>query len=89
MALLIKSETAEGFARLPAVRQLGLMVVLAASVALGVAVVLWSREPSYALLYGNLAEQDASQVLDALQKARELQESLWNDIPKYALIDKK
>jgi flagellar M-ring protein FliF len=35
----------------PATRQLVLLVAVAAAVALGVAVVLWSRGPKYALLY--------------------------------------
>jgi len=34
-----------------------------------VAVVLWSQAPNYAPLYGNLAEKDASQVMDALQQS--------------------
>ncbi|MCB1725955.1 MAG: flagellar M-ring protein FliF [Gammaproteobacteria bacterium] len=32
------------------------------------AVVLWSQAPNYAPLYGNLAEKDASQVMEALQQ---------------------
>ncbi len=66
---VIKAETAQGFSGLPVLRQLGLMIGLAASVALGVAVVMWSQEPSYTLLYGNLSGTDTSQVLDALQKS--------------------
>jgi flagellar M-ring protein FliF len=58
----------EGFVNLPALRQLGLMFGLAASVALGVAVVMWSWEPSYSVLFANLGSKDASQVMDALQK---------------------
>lgn len=50
-------------------RQIGLMIGLAASVALGVAVALWSQTPSYSLLYGNLSQRDAAAVADALQKA--------------------
>ncbi len=53
----------------PWLRQLAVMVGIAASVALGVAVVLWSQAPNFAPLYGNLAEKDASQVMDALQTA--------------------
>jgi flagellar M-ring protein FliF len=53
----------------PWLRQVAVMVGIAASVALGVAVVLWSQAPSYAPLYGNLAEKDASQVMEALQQA--------------------
>ncbi len=66
---IINAQTANGFSGLPAIRQLGLMIGLAASVALGVAVVLWSQSPNYTLLYGNLDSKDSSQVLDALQKA--------------------
>lgn len=66
---LVKAESVTGFQRLPALRQLGLMIGLAASVALGVAVVLWSQTPNYTLLYGNLTSADAGQVIDALQKS--------------------
>ena len=50
-------------------RQLGFLIMLAASVALGVYVVLWSQTPNYSLLYGSLSDQDISQVLDNLQKS--------------------
>ena len=50
-------------------RQIGLMIGLAASVALGVAVVLWSQQPNYTLLFANLSSKDAGQVVDALQKS--------------------
>ena len=53
----------------PWLRQLAVMVGIAASVALGVAVVLWSQAPNYAPLYGNLAEKDASQIMEALQQS--------------------
>lgn len=59
----------QGFSRLPALRQIGLMIGLAASVALGVAVVLWSQSPNYSLLYGNLSDRDSAQVVSALGKA--------------------
>ncbi len=58
----------QGLSRLPAIRQLGVMIGLAASVALGVAVVLWSQTPTYGVLYGNLSNKDAAQVVQALQK---------------------
>jgi len=64
------SVQARGFGSLPVLRQLGLMVGLAASVALGVAVVLWSQTPNYKLLYANLSDKDASLVMDALQKSK-------------------
>ena len=66
---LVKAETMQGFSRLPAMRQIGLMIGLAASVALGVAVVLWSQSPNYSMLYGHLSDRDSAQVVDALGKA--------------------
>lgn len=52
----------------PLLRQAAVMVGIAASVAIGVAVVLWSQSPSYSPLFGSLAEKDASQVVAALQQ---------------------
>ncbi len=52
----------------PFIRQAALMIGIAASVALGVAVVLWSRTPSYEPLFTNIAEQDAMAVIDALKQ---------------------
>jgi flagellar M-ring protein FliF len=66
---LVKAQTVQGFQGLPAMRQIGLMVGLAASVALGVAVVLWSWQPNYTLLYANLSNKDAGNVIDALQQS--------------------
>jgi flagellar M-ring protein FliF len=54
-------------ARSPASRQLMLLVGMAAAVALGVAVVLWSRGPNWGLLYAGLGQQDAAAVTQALQ----------------------
>ncbi len=54
--------------QVPAVRQLGIMLGIAASVAIGVAVVLWSQTPNYALLYSSMAEKEVSEVLDSLNK---------------------
>ena len=55
-------------AKLPITRQLGVMFGLALSVAIGVAVVLWSQTPEYSLLYASVADKDVSQILDALEK---------------------
>ena len=65
---LVKQQTVQGFQGLPALRQIGLMVGLAASVALGVAVVLWSQKPNYTVLYAGLGNKDAGEVVDALKK---------------------
>jgi len=51
----------------PAARQLLLLVAVAAAVALGVAVVLWSRGPNYGLLYAGLTQKDASAITQQLQ----------------------
>ncbi len=56
-------------ARIPGARQLLLLVGIAAAVAIGVAIVMWSRAPNFSLLYGNLDERDAAQVVQALQTA--------------------
>jgi flagellar M-ring protein FliF len=51
----------------PSLRPLLMLVGVAAAVAAGVAVVLWSKEPTYSLLYGNLGQQDAVQISQALE----------------------
>jgi len=54
-------------ARSPATRQALLLVAIAAAVAFGVAVVLWSRGPNYGLLYAGLDQKDAAAVAQELQ----------------------
>jgi flagellar M-ring protein FliF len=51
------------------IRQLGVMVALAVSVALGVAVVLWSQTPNYGLLYSNVGDRELSSVVSGLQQS--------------------
>ncbi len=50
----------------PAFKPLVLLIGIAAAVAAGVGVVLWSKEPTYSLLYGGLGQQDAAQIAQAL-----------------------
>lgn len=50
------------------VRQLGFMVILAASIALGVAAVLWSTGSSTTPLYLDLSTQDTADVVAALEQ---------------------
>ncbi len=59
---------AAGFNRLGIFRQIGLMVGLAASVAIGFAVVLWSQESDYRPLLGNLNNLDANEIINTLQQ---------------------
>jgi flagellar M-ring protein FliF len=58
-----------GFNALPVLRQVGLMVGLAASVALGFYVVLWSQTPDYSMLYAGLSDADAAPVAESLEQA--------------------
>lgn len=60
---------AEGFGSLPVLRQLGLMVGLSASIALGIAIVMWAQSPNYTVLFGNVSPMDSSLIMDELQKA--------------------
>jgi flagellar M-ring protein FliF len=50
----------------PAFKPLVLLIGIAAAVAAGVGIVLWSKEPTYSLLYGNLGQSDAAQIAQAL-----------------------
>lgn len=64
---LNKGNSLLGFNRLSIVRQIGLMVGLAASVAIGFAVVLWSQTPDYRVLFSNLGYSDANEVIEQLK----------------------
>lgn len=50
----------------PGLKPLVLLIGIAAAVAAGVGIVLWSKEPTYSLLYGNLGQADAAQIAQAL-----------------------
>ena len=63
-----RSDLFMGFNRLNLLRQIGLMVALAASVALGLAVVLWAQEPNYQPVVGDLSSynpQDVTTILES------------------------
>jgi len=56
--------------RIPAgLKPLLLLVGIAAAVAAGVAVVLWSKGPTYSLLYANLGTEDQASIAQALDAA--------------------
>ena len=59
----------ENLSDMSMLRQIGLLVGLAASVAIGFAVVLWSQQPDYKPLLGNLAGMDGNQVMEVLNAA--------------------
>lgn len=66
------SDLVEGFNNLNLLRQIGLMVGLAASVAIGFAVVLWTQGEDYRPLYGSLDRLDSAEVTQILD---------FNEIP--------
>ncbi|MBS3965212.1 MAG: flagellar M-ring protein FliF [Methylomonas sp.] len=53
---------------LSAARQFGVVLALAASVAIAIAVVLWAQTPDYDLLFSAIAEKDAAEIIAALDK---------------------
>ncbi|MCW9024464.1 MAG: flagellar basal-body MS-ring/collar protein FliF [Gammaproteobacteria bacterium] len=60
----------QGMVGLPVVRQLGLLIGLAASIAIGVAVVLWSQTPDYDVLYSQVTGKDAQAMAEVLERNR-------------------
>jgi flagellar M-ring protein FliF len=68
-ALSAKSDThpaLKGLSELSIARQIGIMLGLAFSVAIGVAAVIWSQESSYSRLYSEIGEKDVSEILEVL-----------------------
>jgi len=57
-----------GFNDLPSQRKLGVMVALAAVIALIAGSVMWAQTPDYRVLYGNLSDRDGGAVIESLQK---------------------
>ena len=60
---------AEGLGTLPALRQLGLLVGVALTVALGVTVAMWSQTPNYSVLESDLSARDLAQLTQALDSS--------------------
>jgi len=61
-------ETFQGISEKPFIRQIALMVGIAASVALGAAVILWSQSPDYTVLYNDVPENQLGEISDALKQ---------------------
>ncbi len=55
--------------RIPAIRQVMLLIGVAAAVAAGFAIVLWSRTPVFTPLYTGASGAEAAQVADALRSS--------------------
>ncbi|MFK5894824.1 MAG: flagellar basal-body MS-ring/collar protein FliF [Pseudomonadota bacterium] len=61
-------DTLQGVSEKPVFRQLALMIGIAASVALGAAVILWSQSPEFSVLYDDVPESQLGEVSDALKQ---------------------
>ena len=54
---------------IPALRQLALLVGIAAAVAAGISIFMWAQKPGMTPLYANLSSKDAAEVTEALRAA--------------------
>jgi flagellar M-ring protein FliF len=54
---------------IPGVKQVGLLAGVAAAVAAAIWLVLWSQGQNYTVLYGQMSDREAGQVMDALTAA--------------------
>lgn len=58
----------QGFISLSTGQKLGILAVLALSIALLVGVWSWSRTPDYSVLFSNVSERDGGEIIDSLQQ---------------------
>lgn len=65
----VQHMTLIGVLRIPAVRQVMLLIGVAAAVAAGFAIFLWSQTPGYTTLYTDLDTADSAQISEALRAA--------------------
>jgi flagellar M-ring protein FliF len=69
---LIKAETVsvpfQGMTTLPVFRQIGLLIGLAASIAIAIAIVLWMNTPNYTMLQGQLSGETLTDVIAVLER---------------------
>ncbi len=72
MANIVTSNTTftqlNSLSQLHIVRQLGFMLIVAAGIALGTAIVLWSTNSNYTALYLDMPIQDSADVIAALEQ---------------------
>jgi flagellar M-ring protein FliF len=60
---------ARSIADIPGLKQAGLLIGVAAAVAVAIWLVVWSQGQNYSVLYGQLSERESGQVMDALTAA--------------------
>ncbi len=58
----------KGLSNLSIARQIGLMLGIALSVAIGIAVVLWSQADSYDLLYVGMGAEDSAEIIQIIDE---------------------
>lgn len=63
-----KGSLADGLFELPLLKQLGLFIGFAASVALAIYIVMWAKSPDYVPLYSHMNNKDSGDVVEALQR---------------------
>ena len=68
-AVPVGGMTLLGVLRIPAVRQILLLVGIAAAVAAGFAAFFWSQSPNYAPLYARMDSTETAQISEALRSA--------------------
>jgi flagellar M-ring protein FliF len=66
---MAEAAVSRGVFDLPGLRQLILLVGLAAAIAAALWLVFWSQGQNYATLYSQLSERETAQIVDALQAA--------------------
>ena len=62
-------EQINSLSQLHIVRQIVFMVILAAGIALGAAIISWSRNSDYSALYMGMSTQDSTEVMSALEQS--------------------
>ncbi|ANB02790.1 flagellar basal-body MS-ring/collar protein FliF [Ectothiorhodospira sp. BSL-9] len=62
------NQQVEGFNRLPAQSQIGLLVGVAAAIALVVSLFIWLNRPDYTILYPDLGQRESAEVMQALDQ---------------------
>lgn len=55
--------------RMPGMRQLLVLIGLAASISIGVTAAFWMRDPGYTVLFGNMSDKEAAEVVGILGSA--------------------
>src|SRR5690606_22774830 len=65
---MAQNSAVSGFQALPIIKQLGLLVGLSVSVALGFYLVIWSKSPDFVPISSSNEIQDTSKIVDALDR---------------------